>query len=367
MTITNVLMGEAWHIETGDVLEVLRLIPTGSVQTVITSPPYWGLRDYGLPPTTWADGWVGCLGLEPTPAMFIDHLVEVFVEIHRVLADDGTAWVNMGDSYSGSGVNDGTVNAGISKAAKRGNPVKRPGGDRWNCPLPPKNMIGIPWMMAFALRDRCGFTLRADIIWHKPNCMPGSQRDRPTTDHEYIFLLSKSRHYYYDADAIREPSAEQRAEGPNAMRGQDAIRKRGRPAPVYQTRDAQRVRGNKTVPLEGAHGRMGHDGNGMRMVEKWSNPKGRNKRTVWKVATRPSVGAHFATFPPKLIEPCVLAGARLDDVILDPFSGSGTTGVVALQHGRRFIGIELNPDYAAMARERIAKSMPAPAVVGGAS
>lgn len=231
MSVSAVLASLApWHIEVGDCLQVLRSLPDGCVQTVITSPPYWGLRDYGLPPTLWADGWFGCLGLEPTPAMFIDHLVEIFTEVRRVLRDDGTAWINMGDSYSGSGINDGTVNPGISKAAKRAQPIKRPGGDRWNCPLPPKNLIGIPWMMAFALRDRCGFTLRADIIWHKPNCMPGSQRDRPTTDHEYLFLLSKSRHYYYDGDAIREPSADLRAEGPNALRGQAALRPRVGPS-----------------------------------------------------------------------------------------------------------------------------------------
>ena len=379
----------AYRIIEGDLRDRLGDLEPGSVQTCVTSPPYWGLRDYGDD---------GQLGLEPTPERYVENLVSVFREVKRVLRDDGTHWLNLGDSYASTGGE--VVRPG--KTAQTGNTLKTLHPDsRVDVPpgLKPKDLVGIPWMVAFALRAD-GWYLRSDIIWAKPNPMPESVTDRPTKAHEYLFLLSKSPRYYYDADAIREEHA------PGSIERIEA---------GFKDQYGDAASGG----YRGAYG--GPNGEQV-------NPAGRNKRSVWTVTTQPFPGAHFATFPPKLIEPCVLAGSppkccgecggpwervteaeqtalrdthlarkrernvggRTDGytqlpaggviggnrqtrgwkatcyhadssapddsrrpIVLDPFAGSGTTGVVALRHDRDFVGIELNPAYAQMARNRI--------------
>ena len=265
----------------GDCREQMQSLADGSVQTCVTSPPYFGLRDYGMD---------GQLGLEPSPADFVTAMVEVFREVRRVLADDGTLWLNLGDSYGAA-----------------------------------KQLLGIPWRVALALQDD-GWCLRQDIIWHKPNPMPESVRDRCTKAHEYIFLLSKSPKYFFDADAIKEPSI---------WYGKDARSDKGN----------IRYEGKRTQDTSGKNGQQG-----FATVTEF-----RNKRSIWTVTTKPFKGAHFATFPPELIEPCVLAGSRSGDTVLDPFGGSGTTAGVAIKHGRKAILCELNPDYAALVPNRIAQ------------
>lgn len=248
-------------------------VEPGSVQTCVTSPPYFGLRDYGVE---------GQLGLEPTPDEYVAKMVEVFRVVHRLLADDGTLWLNIGDSY-GSG----------------------------------KQQLGVPWRLAFALQSS-GWCLRQDIIWHKTNAMPESVTDRCTKAHEYLFLLSKQPKYFFDSEAMRE-DAVKGACGSSFNKGKTAEHQLGRSS------DAERVEDGK-----------------------------RNRRSVWSIATRPYKGAHFATFPPALIEPCILAGSRPGDLVLDPFMGSGTTAQVALQHGRRAVGSELNPEYLSLIEKRLA-------------
>ncbi len=290
-------------ILTGDALEQLKTIPDGIVNTCVTSPPYYGLRDYGVD---------GQIGLEETPEQYINKLVAVFREVRRVLRDDGTLWVNIGDSYAGN-----NSRASNNGRAGYGNPrekiVKRGGNG-----IKDKDLIGIPWMLAFALRAD-GWYLRQDIIWHKPNPMPESVTDRCTKSHEYIFLLSKAQRYYYDAEAIAEPALWERWGD--------------------QTE-------NKTHP-----GTAGHLGGKTRAELPIKDTK--NKRSVWTIAVNGFKEAHFATFPQALIEPCILAGAPFDGLVLDPFTGSGTTAVTALQNGRNFIGVELNPKYVTMAQKRI--------------
>lgn len=310
-------------IEFGDCRETMRRWAAEgvNVQTCVTSPPYFGLRDYGHE---------GQIGLEQTPEQYIEAMVEVFRCVKDVLADDGTLWLNIGDSYSdgGRGANGRNRNAtnanvsGTSDAKKfRGILPRRLDG------LKPKDLIGIPWMLAFALRAD-GWYLRQDIIWHKPNPMPESVRDRCTKAHEYIFLLSKSDRYFFDCEAINEPVAA------------STIERLSQPTLAKQV-------GSTRVPGK-TNGNMKAVGNG----------ETRNRRSVWTVATRPYKGAHFATFPPALIEPCILAGSRPGDIVLDPFMGSGTTAQVALQHGRKYLGCELNPEYSPLQQERIAKAVP---------
>lgn len=257
----------------GDSLHALRILPSASVQCVVTSPPYWGLRDYGID---------GQIGLEPTLPQFINQLVSIFREVKRVLRDDGTLWLNIGDGYTSG-------NRGY-RAVDKKNPA-RAMSIRPDTPegLKPKDLQGIPWRLAFALQDD-GWYLRSDIVWHKPNAMPESVKDRPTRAHEYLFMLTKSEKYYYDYESVKE------------------------------------------VGLNG---------------------KTRNRRSVWDVNTHPFPEAHFATFPPKLIEPCVLASSKPGDFVLDPFFGSGTVGMVCLQQGRNYIGIELNPEYISIAANRL--------------
>ena len=424
-----------WRLLTGDVRDSLRTLPTGTARTCVTSPPYWGLRDYGVE---------GQLGLEPTPDAYVAAMVEVFREVRRVLAEDGTLWLNFGDSYA--------PNWSSVRPAGGGGFKDDETRQRWTrIDLPPKNLVGIPWRVAFALQAD-GWYLRSDIIWSKPNPMPESVTDRPTKAHEYLFLLSKAQKYYYDAAAIREPHAAESIE--RASHG-------------FRT-DATKY--DKVKPLTS----VGNMRNG-------SNPlheDGRNKRSVWSVATQPYPEAHFATFPEALIEPCILAGSqgegkrcdcdeviatptgsgeiadpslvvgragfdrprrsdegtrpitrreqrshaeqmrvslfrdqmqdaagpafahyiRTDasgarplppellrewlavgwlqqaepcrcpimpaDIVLDPFTGSGTTGAVAIRHQRSFVGCELNPAYVELARQRIGKESPLFAMEG---
>ena len=306
----------------GDCRESLRSLPAGSVHTCVTSPPYFGLRDYGHE---------GQIGLEPTPDEFVAALVEVFRDVRRVLRDDGTVWLNLGDSYAGSGkgrMGDGTHHD--SPSSKQSTSVGTIEGLISKTVAPdckPKDLIGIPWMVAFALRAD-GWYLRQDIIWHKPNPMPESVTDRCTKAHEYIFLLSKSPKYYYDSEAAKE----------------DAVYKGSQKSQAKGSFSGKRADQDESVIAQPFRA----------VVEK------RNRRSVWTVTTKPFKGAHFATYPPELIEPCILAGCPVGGTVLDPFFGAGTTGLVAQRHGRRFIGCELNEEYAELARARIAAETPSP-------
>lgn len=315
------------------------------VQTCVTSPPYFGLRDYGHK---------GQIGLEQTPEEYIAAMVEVFRCVRDVLADDGTLWLNIGDSYvnhPSSAVNrngmSGSLNNGKSefdcRVKTRGSQQRKiiPDG------MKPKDLIGIPWMLAFALRAD-GWYLRQDIIWHKPNPMPESVRDRCTKSHEYIFLLSKAQRYFFDAEAIAEPLAEssnERLSQPN----------------LFNQKGSDRVPGKTNGNMKAVGPRFGGnkygDSSDPKHATKSGNvyvPNGKaNKRSVWTVATTPYSGAHFATFPTELIRPCILAGSRPGDIVLDPFMGSGTTALVAKQHDRLYLGCELNPEYAQLQQERL--------------
>ncbi len=322
------------HILTGDCRDVLRTLADGSVQCCVTSPPYYGLRDYGVD---------GQIGLEQTPDAFVAELVAVFREVRRVLRDDGTLWLNIGDSYAaqrgGTAMPAQTVAGGVGgkgdERAHRGMGEGRGSAHRNAAAigLKHKDLIGIPWMLAFALRAD-GWYLRQDIIWAKPNPMPESVRDRCTKAHEYLFLLSKSARYYYDAQAIAEPAI-------NAGRVVEYDGTQKNCEAAQDERMRTRVAGDRTVGDT------------------------RNRRSVWEVATQPFSEAHFATFPPALIEPCTLAGSRPGDTILDPFGGAGTTGLVADRLQRDAILIELNPQYAEMARRRIHGDAPLFAEVDG--
>jgi DNA modification methylase len=320
-------------ILTGDCIAAMKTLEEKTVQTCVTSPPYFGLRDYGHP---------GQIGLEPTPEDFVAAMVAVFREVRRVLRDDGTLWLNLGDSYArnpakgGSGPNGkhdfipsyGDARKKLAANAKVGSSdgavgrADRPGTRAAADGLKEKDLIGIPWRVAFALQAD-GWYLRQDIIWHKPNPMPESVRDRCTKAHEYIFLLSKSPKYFFDNEAIKVPVKQD-----------------------WGTRN----RTNGKYHNEGT-GLQPHSG-----LEK-SYEKA-NKRSVWSVTTKPYKGAHFATFPPALIEPCILAGSKPGDIVLDPFGGSGTTGAVAIEHGRRSILIELNPEYIPLIQDRLEKAKP---------
>ena len=339
-----------WEIKQGHAIPVLQQMEDESIHCVVTSPPYWGLRDYGLDPVSWGD-WEGSLGSEPTPEMYVDHLVEVFREVKRVLREDGTVWLNMGDSYGH------------------------------------KNLIGMPWRLAFALQadgssdfrasqvisdaisrlleeyddptqvpDKVwgilhdleieyaearegSWWLRSDIIWSKPNPMPESVRDRPTRSHEYVFLLTKAARYYYDADAVKTP-----------------------PKDPYDDRKGRAKESHKRMPtgeVAGVRPRGSlrpHQGFNQKwdsMTKEEQQKNGANLRDVWRIATRPFPDAHFAVFPESLVEPCVRAGSPAGGVVLDPFCGSGTTGLVAISEGRSFIGIELSSEYTEMAEERL--------------
>jgi site-specific DNA-methyltransferase (adenine-specific) len=311
-----------YEILQGDCREMMRTMPEKSVQTCVTSPPYFGLRDYGND---------GQIGLEPTPDEFVGKLVEVFREVRRVLRDDGTLWLNLGDSYASMNRSGRKESPGVG-AKQEIKPiqtsVKWNAGDgskfQWRIPafdteIKPKDLMGIPWRVAFALQAD-GWYLRQDIIWHKPNPMPESVTDRCTKAHEYIFLLSKSEKYFFDNEAIKE-DAKSKSEG--IRFGGDKYGDSDDPKHATKS-------GNVSSEYTKA-----------------------NKRSVWTVTTKPFSGAHFATFPPDLIEPCILAGSALGDTVLDPFGGSGTTAMVANQLGRNAVLCELNPEYIAIAHERI--------------
>ncbi|TIV83824.1 MAG: site-specific DNA-methyltransferase [Mesorhizobium sp.] len=325
------------RIMEGDCRAVLKTLPEQSVHCVVTSPPYFGLRDYGVD---------GQIGLEANPEAFVAEMVDVFRGVHRVLRDDGTLWLNLGDSYANDTKWGGRTSGKHVKANHGDTGIGR---RRQNTGLKSKDLIGIPWRVAFALQAD-GWYLRRDIIWHKLNPMPESVRDRPSTAHEYLFLLTKQPSYYYDAEAIVEPVS------PNthARLSQDV---------AAQVGSARANGGKKT------NGPMKAVGRGPKTTEAGSGIKNnesfaaavclpvthRNKRSVWSVATEAFSEAHFATFPPALIEPCIKAGCPEDGTVLDPFGGAGTTGLVADRLQRNAILIELNPAYAEMARARLSK------------
>lgn len=327
-----------WRILEGNAVGVLAGIPDGSVGCCVTSPPYYMLRDYGVD---------GQIGREETPEEYIDRLVEVFRGVKRVMRDDGTLWVNIGDTYNSASGTPG----GASQRRNKGtfgevhSRVVRTGG------LKPKDLIGIPWMLAFALRAD-GWYLRSDIIWEATNKMPESCTDRCSKCHEYLFMLTKSAKYRFDYEAIME-----RAE----------TYKGGAHTECELFPVEQKVGDSRGVVAEGAaehfknmredKGQMAHSMHKRRaMGLKDEQYEFRRKRDVWHVPTQAFAGAHFATFPEKLVEPCILAGSAKGDIVLDPFCGSGTTGVVALRHGRRFLGVEINPAYVEIAAKRIGES-----------
>ena len=299
----------------GDCLNVLRTLPAASVHCVVTSPPYFRLRDYGID---------GQIGLEPTIGEYIAKMVEVFTEVRRVLRNDGTLWLNLGDK------------------------------------LENKNLLGIPWRVALALQAD-GWNLRSEIIWHKSNGMPESVADRPTRCHEHIFLLAKSDRYYYDAAAIAEPAQfwsgqaatfeRTGAVSQHVLPGQTAAQHR--PNRGKAGKNAFRGAGRER---QGAKGPANREGRELTDV---GYGQTRNKRSVWTVATKPYTEAHFATYPVELVQPCILAGSPANGTVLDPFNGSGTTGVAAIGLGRKYIGIELNPEYLEMAERRLSNTQPA--------
>ena len=296
-----------------DVFAGLKMLSDNSINCCVTSPPYWSLRDYGVP---------GQIGLEPTLEEYLEKMTEIFREVRRVLRKDGTLWLNMGDTYCSSApgsMGDNMHIKGAKEATKRARKLMRP---QTPDGLKPKDLVGMPWRVALALQAD-GWYLRSDIIWHKPNPMPESVTDRCTKSHEYIFLLSKSAQHYYDNEAIREPY-QSKKEKP-----------RNKAAEGYN---------NSYVGGRWSEG-----------VRDYYSAGKRNKRSVWTVTTKQFKEAHFATFPPDLIKSCILAGCPKDGIVLDPFMGSGTTGMVAAMYQRNFIGFELNPEYCKMAEKRINK------------
>jgi DNA modification methylase len=373
-------MSGSYRILLGDNRETLREIPDGTVQTVVTSPPYYGLRDYGHD---------GQIGLEETPEAYVSALVDVFREVRRVLRDDGTVWLNLGDSYNGGGTSTQIVDSSIRESTRSealtGGKIPPQGAAPRVKSLKPKDLIGIPWRVAFALQAD-GWYLRQDIIWHKPNPMPESVTDRCTKAHEYIFLLTKSARYYYDAEAVKESTSREYKDGEDF--GGFAKKDRLKSVVANQSHAPSMINANL--------------------------PTSRNRRSVWTISARPYKHAHFATFPKKLIEPCILAGCpkevcaecgapwvrvvertkikdsdskryngvsmrndagdgrshhetktlgfqptctcnagTIPGTVLDPFNGSGTTGAVALQFNRDYIGIELNPEYLELTKRRL--------------
>jgi DNA modification methylase len=398
-----------WRILVGDVLKQLATLPDASIHCCVTSPPYWGLRDYGT--GTWEGGDADCnhirsnmrpdhsggtitgrgtqasavnsatpyktaclncgaaridqqIGLEKTPEEFVAKMVAVFREVRRVMRPDGTLWINLGDSHSSKpgqrGMDDTVGWKQASNAGSRSTPSR-------SVPtLKPKDLVGIPWMVAFALRAD-GWYLRQDIIWAKPNPMPESVIDRCTKAHEYIFLMSKSERYYYDQEAIKERASAStharlaqnvaaqigsaRAHGGKKSNGN--MKAVGRNSRIHVNRD----------PRHPTRRKMGEHAAGIKANESFNDSvsllvEWRNKRDVWEVGSYPFTEAHFATFPPDLVKPCILAGCPVGGTVLDPFSGAGTTGLVAIRHHRKYIGIELNPEYAAMSEHRLANDAP---------
>lgn len=369
--VSNERIVMQYEIIQGDCIKGMNTLPAQSVHCVVTSPPYYGLRDYGT--ASWQGGNDECdhkgkplgtraninnntggrdvknalyfepfkdfcakcgamridqqIGLEETPEAYVSKLVEVFRAVRRILRDDGTVWLNLGDSYAGSGGSGnqfGQIEKGLNPYKQTGKPI--------NIGLKPKDLIGIPWRVAFALQAD-GWYLRQDIIWHKPNPMPESVTDRCTKSHEYIFLLSKNEHYYYDNEAIKEQSNKSW----NSAAGFSPNGKRANTD--YEGFSTQnQFNGTKTHTDE--------------------ERTGRNKRSVWTVNVKGYAEAHFATYPVKLIEPCILAGCPESGTVFDPFSGSGTTGLVAMSNNRNYIGTELNPEYVEISHKRLSAIQP---------
>jgi len=320
-------------IRNGDCIDIMKKMEDQSVDCCVTSPPYFGLRDYGHEEQ---------IGLEDTPDKYVEKIVEVFGEVKRVLKDDGTVWLNLGDSYAGSWGNAGGQNRGkgtqrpiAGKSITKDADTERhgsfvPAGARGfkDNGIKPKDLIGIPWRVAFALQAD-GWYLRQDIIWHKPNPMPESVTDRCTKAHEYIFLLSKSAKYYCDMESVKEDSVD-----PESYTGR-----------------------NKRNDYKGCGTKGFEVREGFKNIEQGKTYETRNKRSVWTVTTKPFKGAHFATFPPDLILPCILAGCPEGGTVLDPFGGSGTVGVVARDHSRKAILCELNPEYCNLMRESMSQGI----------
>ena len=322
-----------------DCLETMTRMDDESVDCCITSPPYWGLRDYGVN---------GQLGLEKTPEEYVKKMVSIFQGIRGVLKDEGTVWLNLGDSYSSDSI--GQSHFGEGKGEKT---IKRPGYVLQNKqnenikvikPLPSKNLLGMPWRVAFALQAD-GWYLRSDIIWSKPNPMPESVTDRPTKAHEYIFLLTKSPKYYYDADAIAEQIAESTQKDYRLGWYEAELQERGSPKGKQHGGELLQPK-NRKQDMVGKNTYTGFN-------DRYQPVQKANKRTVWNIPTYPFPEAHFAVFPEKLIEPCILAGCPKDGIVYDPFMGAGTTALVALRAERNFIGSELNPEYCDIANKRI--------------
>lgn len=303
----------------GDALDVLRTLPSGSVDCAVTSPPYFGLRDYGVD---------GQYGLEPSPAEYVERMRAVFAEVRRVLADDGTLWLNIGDSYSAK------RSYQVDQSKVQQSRVDQP-YDTTDF-LPAKNLLGIPWRVAFALQDD-GWILRNDIIWHKANAMPESVTDRLSTRHEHVFMFSKRPRYWFDLDSIREPLAypEDRPQNSWARDTKEADVRQHRSGRTWQERKAAGAPTRRGIEPTAAVG----DSNFA------PNAGGRNPGDVWTIPTQPFAEAHYAVMAPALAKRCVLAGCKPGGTVLDPFSGSGTTGLVAVQTGRKYVGIELNRDY----------------------
>ena len=302
----------------GKSIEVLKTLPDNSIDCCVTSPPYWGLRDYGAE---------GQIGIEETPEAFVNKLADLFDEVKRCLKDDGTLWLNLGDSYISAKcdymptqtLKNGNKSDYIQKDSGLGYPPNR----RNQVGYKSKDLVGIPWMVAFELRKR-GWWLRCDIVWHKPNPMPESVQDRPTRCHEFIFLMTKSKKYYYDADAIKTKME-------------------------CSEHDKRSRQGRKRFPTDKINGIRGNTPD---KIYEWAN-----KRDVWTVTTKPCDEAHFATFPEDLIVDCILAGSREGGIVLDPFFGSGTTGIVARKKNRNYVGIEINPKYIQIAEKRLYKEI----------
>ena len=357
----------------------MKQIPDGVIDCCVTSPPYWGLRDYGHDEQ---------IGMEETPDKFVETLVEVFAEVKRILKPEGTLWLNLGDTYSAhkdcKSVSDSLRKGGRSEEAnviEKGKSNSRNSKTLKSVGLKNKDLIGVPWAVAFALRSN-GWWLRQDIIWHKPNPMPESVTDRCTKSHEYIFLMSKSAKYYFDSEAIQEEATgydgrkdtffkgstkylngfapEGTSEQTLAKKGHERWRKKS----TFGNRDGELNglhSGNEWTPKRKNEG-TNHGGNGTGFQDhsgysNLENPYIRNKRSVWTVNTKPYADAHFATFPEKLIEDCIKAGCPKDGIVLDPFMGAGTTAVVARKLGRNFTGFELNPKYLKIAENRLHKEI----------
>jgi len=349
----------------GNILDVLLTFPSGSIDMIITSPPYWSLRDYGLADQVWdceqlcnhrwdsdsfclhCGGWRGQLGLEPSFDLYVRHLGVIFDQLYRVLKPEGTCWVNLGDTYSGSnnGSHDHRTVDGLGQNPRGKYRGQRAGKTR----LPAKCLVQIPSRFALAMCDR-GWILRNEIIWHKPNCLPSSVKDRFTVDFEKLFLFVKSKTYYFEADAVRVPHGpDKRLAGIRRAR-EYGYGGKGSYQDWYfnQRKKTDWVAGRKTLAM-GMYASRGQTDNKPPLI----HPLGRSRRCVWTIPTKAFAGAHFAVYPPALVEIPIKAGCPEGGIVLDPFFGSGTTGMVALELKRCFIGVELNPEYIRLAQERI--------------